>query len=57
MFGVLVDWGNDDSRTFEIFQTQKEATEYAENTACMGFRVTVFDYDKESNQYIEFYSL
>ena len=57
MFGVLVDWDGQESRTFEIFQTQDEAAEYAHNTACMGFHVTVFDYDKESNQYMEFYSL
>ena len=57
MFGVLVDWNSEDSRTFEIFQTQDEAVEYAHDIACMGFRVTIFDYDKGSNQYIEFYSL
>lgn len=57
MCGVLVDWEGDEGKTFEIFQFQYQAVEYAEKTATMGFSVTVFDYDEESNQYIEYYSL
>lgn len=56
MFGIL--YINEDGfRQFEVFDTQDEARERANNLACMGTGadVTVFDYDAISKTYIEFY--
>ena len=57
MFGLLIDYSNVDGRVFKIYDTLDEAKEAMNNIACMGYRVTLFDYDKDSGEYIEFYSL
>lgn len=56
MFGVLVDYG-DDGRVFKVFSTREEADEKMNNCVCMGYTVTLFDYDKDSDEYLEFYSM
>lgn len=54
-FGVLVDSGDD--RTFKLFKTQEEAHNYANNIVRMGYVVTLFDYDKEDDIYLELCSM
>ena len=55
MFGVLYE--TDDGKVFHICRTQEEAKRQADNIACMGYVVTVFDYDIETATYLEFYKL
>lgn len=55
MFGVLYE--TDDGKVFHICRTQEEAKNEADNLACMGYAVTVFDYDIDSKTYLEFYSI
>jgi len=59
MFGVLIiDKGEDCYSSFKIFDTLEEAKDYATNVSCMsGLPCTIFDYDKESKTYIEFYEV
>ena len=56
MFGVLVDWEGDAGMTFELFDDIDEAMGYANDTACAGFDAKLFDYDKESGQFMEWFS-
>ena len=65
MFAVLVygvyhnDNGTDDNYNFfKIFKTLDEAHDYATNAVCgMGLKATVYDYDIESDEYIEFFNV
>jgi hypothetical protein len=61
MFGVLVYgvYNNEDNYNFfKIFKTLDEARSFAfEAVHGMGLHATVYDYDKELDEYLEFYSL
>lgn len=54
-FAVMVE--DADGRIFTLYKTLEEAQNAANNAACMGYGVTVFDYDKETGEYLEFYTL
>lgn len=55
MFAVMVECT--DGKVFKIFETMEQAQNYANNVSCMGYAVTVFDYDMESKVYLEFYQI
>ena len=61
MFGVLVYgvYNNEDNYNFfKIFKTLDEARDFAtEAVHGMKLHATVYDYDKELDEYLEFYSL
>ena len=61
MFGVLVHgvYNNEDNYNFfKIFKTLDEARDFATNAVCgMGLHATVYDYDKELDEYIEFFDV
>lgn len=55
MFGYLYE--TEDGKTFKICKTQEQAMEEANNLACMGYEVTVFDYDIETGEYLKFFTI
>ena len=58
MFGVLIiDNGEDCYDTFKVFGSLEKAKAYADNVAAMGLKTKVFDYDVESEMYIEFFDV
>lgn len=54
-FAVMVE--DAEGRIFTLYRTQEEARNAANNAACMGYEVTVFDYDKTTGEYLEFYTI
>lgn len=48
---------DEDGMAFRTFRTLEEAQTKANSIALMGYPVTVFDYDTETDQYLEFYSI
>ncbi len=48
---------DEDEMAFRTFRTLEEAQTKANSIALMGYSVTVFDYDMETEQYLEFYSI
>lgn len=46
-----------EGRIFTLYKTLEEAQNAANNAACMGYSVTVFDYDKETGEFLEFYTI
>lgn len=46
-----------DGRIFTLYKTLDEAQNAAGIAASMGYGVTVFDYDMETGEYIEFYTV
>ena len=58
MFGVLVhDDGVDGYDSFKVFGSLEKAKNYADNISAMGLKTTIFDYDVESEMYIEFFDV
>ena len=55
MFAVMYE--TEEGKVIKTFKELGEAQEMANNTACMGYAVTVFDYDVESETFLEFYSM
>ena len=55
MFGVLYEAEN--GKVFKVCETLESAQKLGADTACMGYEVTVFDYDKEAKTYLEFYKI
>ena len=55
MFATMIQTEN--GKIFEIWEDLTKAQERANSASCAGYEVTVFDYDVESKQYIEFYSI
>lgn len=55
MFGIMYE--TSDGKVFKICETLEEAQNQGNNIACMGYEVTVFDYDKETKTYFEFYKV
>lgn len=53
MFAVMYK-SQDDGMIFKIFKALDEAMRRAGNIAGMGYKVTIFDYDAESDEYVEF---
>lgn len=53
MFAIMYE-SQDDGKVFKIYKTLDEARERARNIACMGYEVTIFDYDAEAEEYVEF---
>lgn len=54
-FAIMVD--DAEGRVFTLYRTLEEAQNAADNAACMGYDVVVFDYDKETGKYMEFYTI
>lgn len=54
MFGIMYE---NDGKIFEVCATLIEAIDRSKELNKNGFVVTVFDYDKDSKQYIEFYTV
>ena len=54
-FAILFE--TEEGKTFKTFRTWEEADAKANSIALMGYSVTVFDYDMETDQYLEFYSI
>lgn len=54
-FAIMVD--DAEGRVFTLYRTLEEAQNAAGNAACMGYDVVVFDYDKETGKYMEFYTI
>ena len=52
MFAIM--YKSEDGAVFKICKTSDEAREKANNIACMGYEVTIFDYDTEAGEYVEF---
>lgn len=55
MFAVMTE--SAEGRIFTIYKTLEDARNAANNAACMGYGVTVFDYDEETDEYLEFYTI
>lgn len=55
MFAVMYEM--EDGRVFKIYQELGEAQQVANSIACMGTQVTVFDYDLDSESFVEFYTV
>ena len=55
MFGVL--YRDEDGLNFKVFKEQIDASNFANNMACMATEVTVFDYEVDSQTYLEFYKI
>ena len=53
MFGVLVDYGEDEAKTFKMFDDKQEAIGYNFAMAFSGYDSTLFEYDKGHNEFIE----
>lgn len=47
----------DGMMVFKTFRTKEEADAKANTIALMGYEVTVFDYETETDEYLEFYSI
>lgn len=59
MFGVLIiDDGKDCYNSFKVFDNLTKAQDYATNAVCgTGLKATIYDYDVESEMFIEFYDV
>ena len=55
MFAVMID--SAEGRIFTIYKTLEDARDAANGAACMGYGATVFDYDAETGEYLEFYTI
>lgn len=55
MFAIM--YNTEDGKEIKICKTQDEAIIQANKISRMGYQVTVFDYDSDSNTYIEFYTI
>lgn len=55
MFGIMYE--TEDGKVFRIFKTYEEAQTTANNIACMGFPVTVLDYNEATETYLELYTI
>lgn len=55
MFGV--EYTTPEGKYFQLFRTLEEAQDRANRYACAGYPVTVFDYDLETDTYLEFYEV
>ena len=56
MFAVLFE--TEEEKTFKVYADLSSAQYAAQNAVCgMGWKATIFDYDNESNTYIEFYTV
>lgn len=55
MFGILYE--TEDGKIFHPCRTLEEAQHEAGTLACMGYTVTVFDYDIATGNYLEFYTV
>ena len=56
MFGVL--FTTEDGQLFRIYQDLPSAQYAAQNGVCgMGWKATIFDYDKENDDFLEFYTV
>lgn len=56
MYAVLIE--DHDGKAFRIYETYDEALNAQNNLSCMGIgEVTVFEYDSESKQFIELYTV
>ena len=51
MFAIM--YNSEDGAVFKISKTLEEARDRARNIACMGYEVTIFDYDMEAEEYVE----
>ena len=56
MFGVLVDYGDDEAKTIKMFDDEQDAVGYADDMACMGYYSILFEYDKSHNEFVEWIS-
>lgn len=54
-FAVMVE--NAEGKIFMLYKTLEEAQYAANNAASMGYRVVVFDSDKETGEFLEFYTI
>ena len=55
MFGIMYEM--EDGKIFKVCKTLDEAQIKANNIACMGISVTIFDFDMEKQEYLEFYTI
>ena len=56
MFAVMYE--TNDGKMLKIYDSLENAQYAAQNAVCgLGWTATVFDYDKENNAYIEFYTV
>ena len=55
MFAIM--YNTEDGKVFKICKTLEEAQNRAAGLSCSGYEVTVFDYDIESETYLEFYTI
>ena len=55
MFAVMYE--TEEGKVIKTCKELGEAQALANNTACMGYAVTVFDYDVDSQTFLEFYSI
>lgn len=56
MYGVLVDYGEDECKTFKMFNDEQDAVRYANDMACLGYYSTLFEYGKSHNEFVEWIS-
>lgn len=54
-FAVMVE--TTDGKVFTLYKDLTAAQNAAQNASCMGYAVTVFDYDEKTGEYLEFYRL
>ena len=54
-FAVMVNY--EDGKEFKLYKTLEDAQDVANKFACEGYSVTVFDCDKETGTYMEFYTI
>lgn len=57
MFAVMFYDHEGESKSIKVCKTFDEAENLARNIACRGYAVTVFDYDADSQTFLEFYSI
>ena len=55
MFAIMYE--TEEGKVFKIFHDMGEAQTVAINIACSGIEVTVFDYDKDCDTFVEFYTI
>lgn len=52
-----IEYKTEEGKVFKIFNDLGEAQVAANNIACNGNEVTVFDYDMYSETFVEFYTI
>ena len=54
-FAVMIE--TTDGKVFTLYKDLAAAQKAAQTASCMGYAVTVFDYDVETGEYLEFYKI